>query len=59
MHVETCYFYEGRHFGPEGCYHTRAESILNEFGVEKPPGWTVQSESRNPAYWKKEFPQEG
>ena len=56
MHVETCYFIDGRHFGPEGCCHTRVE---DELGPVMPLGWTVQSESRNKAYLNKESLQEG
>jgi len=44
MHVETCYFHEGQHYGPPGCYH-------EQFPEEYPPGWTVQHLSRGESYW--------
>lgn len=41
MHVQTCYFHNGKHYGPKGCYHETAEEP-----EEMQPGWTVQSLSR-------------
>lgn len=50
MHVEQCYFHEGVHYGPEGCYH---ETTLEP--VEMQPGWTVQTPSSpKPAYLEKD-----
>lgn len=39
MFVERCVFYDGVHYGPEGCAHERTE---DELGPVMPDGWTVQ-----------------
>lgn len=50
MHVAECFFYEGEHFGPPGCYHETMDDP-----VEMQPGWTVQTPFRgSPSYSKED-----
>ncbi|MDP9870355.1 hypothetical protein J2S55_009693 [Streptosporangium brasiliense] len=50
MHVQTCYFHDGIHYGPPGCYH---ETVSNhELGYEWAPGTTAQTpQGENQQYW--------
>ncbi|MGW0064780.1 hypothetical protein ACWDTT_33255 [Streptosporangium sandarakinum] len=53
MHVEVCYFADGQHYGPRGCYH-------EQFPEEYPPGWNVQLQERADShpYWDGTIPDE-